>query len=161
MSRSLKLLLYSADHFEWNATLSTTGQPEQFLYLRNYLQFYTNHQEFHREKDIGSGNEFIGLVFFIQVMFEIPSFLLEVGLGKRKEPEEVILFSMSIFILRMVLYGFISDLNLVQILYTLNENHITGGYISRIALIGIDMHGNLIFRIYPYQNISKYQFTIS
>jgi hypothetical protein len=73
----------------------------------------------------------------------------------------VVSFLGIILILRMVLYGFISDLNLVQILYPLNENHITGGYISRIGLIGINMHGNLIFRIYPYQNISKYQFTIS
>lgn len=60
-------------------------------------------------KDIGSGNEFIGLVFFIQAMFEIPAFLLGVKLIRKNRPEKVILFSMLISMLRMVLYGFISN----------------------------------------------------
>ena len=60
-------------------------------------------------KDIGSGNEFIGLVFFIQAMFEIPTFLLGVKLIRKNRPEKVILFSMLISMLRMVFYGFISD----------------------------------------------------
>ena len=60
-------------------------------------------------KDIGSGNEFIGLVFFIQAVFEIPSFLLGVKLIRKNKPEHIILFSMLISMLRMVLYGFISD----------------------------------------------------
>jgi len=58
-------------------------------------------------KDIGSGNSFIGLVFFIQAGFEIPSFLLGVRLMKRMKPEKIIIFTMLVSALRMVLYGFI------------------------------------------------------
>ncbi len=59
-------------------------------------------------KDIGSGSSFIGLVFFLQAGFEIPSFLLGVRLVRKMKPERIILFSMLISAMRMVLYGFIS-----------------------------------------------------
>jgi PPP family 3-phenylpropionic acid transporter len=59
-------------------------------------------------KDIGSGSSFIGLVFFIQAGFEIPSFLLGVRLARKMKPERIILFSMLISCMRMILYGFIA-----------------------------------------------------
>ena len=59
-------------------------------------------------RDIGAGSSFIGLVFFVQAGFEIPSFLIGVRLVRRMKPERIILFSMLISALRMVFYGFIS-----------------------------------------------------
>ena len=59
-------------------------------------------------KDLGSGSAFIGLVFFIQALFEIPSFLLGVKLARKMKPERIILFAMVTSAMRMVLYGFIS-----------------------------------------------------
>jgi len=89
---------YSFGHFRlWNSA----GYGIAISPLYQFLNLYY--------KDIGSGNDFIGLIFFVQAMFEIPSFLLGVRLVKRKEPEKVILFSMLISMLRMGLYGFISD----------------------------------------------------
>lgn len=59
-------------------------------------------------KDIGAGSSFIGLVFFIQAGFEIPSFLMGVRLVRKMKAEKIILFSMMISTFRMVLYGFIA-----------------------------------------------------
>ncbi|MEX0987417.1 MAG: MFS transporter [Bacteroidales bacterium] len=59
-------------------------------------------------KDIGADNSFIGLVFFIQAGFELPSFLVGVRLAKKIKPEKLILFSMFVSISRMLLYGLIS-----------------------------------------------------
>ena len=58
-------------------------------------------------KDIGAGNAFLGLAFFVQAGFEIPTFLIVVWLAKRLKPEKIILFSIFISMIRMILYGFI------------------------------------------------------
>ena len=52
-------------------------------------------------KDIGSGSSFIGLVFFLQAGFEIPSFLLGVRLARKTNPDRIILFAMIISCMRM------------------------------------------------------------
>lgn len=59
--------------------------------------------------DIGAENSFIGWVFFIQAIFEVPTFLLGARLLKKKKPEKVILLSMFVSAARMIFYGFISD----------------------------------------------------
>lgn len=60
-------------------------------------------------KDIGAETSFIGWVFFIQALFEVPAFLVGAWLMKRKSPEKIILFAMFVSFLRMVFYGFIHD----------------------------------------------------
>ncbi len=60
-------------------------------------------------KDIGASTSFIGWVFFIQALFELPAFLIGARLLKRKRPEAVILFAMAVSFFRMVLYGLIQD----------------------------------------------------
>lgn len=60
-------------------------------------------------KDIGAGNSFIGLVFFVQATFEIPAFLFGVYLVKRMKAERIIVFAMFVSTLRLLFYGFISD----------------------------------------------------
>jgi PPP family 3-phenylpropionic acid transporter len=60
-------------------------------------------------KDIGAETSFIGWVFFIQALFEVPAFLIGARLLKGKKPERIILFSMVISFLRMVFYGIIQD----------------------------------------------------
>ena len=60
-------------------------------------------------KDIGASTSFIGWVFFIQALFELPAFLIGARLLKRKRPEAVILFAMAVSFFRMVLYGLIKD----------------------------------------------------
>ncbi|MBE0653206.1 MAG: MFS transporter [Bacteroidales bacterium] len=59
-------------------------------------------------KDIGAGNALLGLAFFIQAGFEMPTFLIGVWLAKRAKPEMIILFSIFISMIRMILYGFIT-----------------------------------------------------
>jgi PPP family 3-phenylpropionic acid transporter len=60
-------------------------------------------------KDIGAETSFIGWVFFIQALFEVPAFLIGARLLKGKRPERIILFAMVISFLRMVFYGIIQD----------------------------------------------------
>jgi PPP family 3-phenylpropionic acid transporter len=59
--------------------------------------------------EIGASNKIIGSAFAIQAGFEIPFFLFGIKLVKRTSPEFVILMAMFVSILRMVLYGFISN----------------------------------------------------
>lgn len=59
--------------------------------------------------EIGASNKLIGAAFAIQAGFEIPFFLFGIKLIKRTSPEFVILLAMFVSILRMVLYGFISN----------------------------------------------------
>ncbi len=59
--------------------------------------------------EIGATNKLIGIAFAIQAGFEIPFFLFGIKLVKRTSPEFVILLAMFVSILRMVLYGFISN----------------------------------------------------
>ncbi len=59
-------------------------------------------------KDIGADNAFLGWVFFIQAIIEVPLFLLGVKAVKRYRAERVILFAMLVSAGRMLLYGFIS-----------------------------------------------------
>jgi PPP family 3-phenylpropionic acid transporter len=58
--------------------------------------------------DIGASNALLGLAFFVQAGFEMPTFLIGVWLLKRAKPEQIILFSIFISMIRMVLYGFIA-----------------------------------------------------
>ncbi len=60
-------------------------------------------------KDIGAETSFIGWVFFIQALFEVPAFLIGARLLKGKKPERIILFAMVISFLRMLFYGIIQD----------------------------------------------------
>ncbi|MFZ5942195.1 MAG: MFS transporter [Bacteroidota bacterium] len=59
-------------------------------------------------KDIGADNQLLGIAFFIQAGFEIPSFLLAVWLAKKVPARQIILFAMIVSTLRLVLYGFIT-----------------------------------------------------
>lgn len=59
--------------------------------------------------EIGASNKLIGTAFAIQAGFEIPFFLFGIKLVKRTSPEFVILLAMTVSILRMVMYGFISN----------------------------------------------------
>ncbi len=60
-------------------------------------------------KDIGASAEFIGVVFFVQAIPEIPAFIVGSRLTRRIGAERIILLSMSVSLFRMVLYGLISD----------------------------------------------------
>ncbi len=60
-------------------------------------------------KDIGAETSFIGWVFFIQALFEVPAFLLGARIMKRKKSEWIILFTMLVSLLRMVAYGLIHE----------------------------------------------------
>ena len=59
--------------------------------------------------EIGASNKLIGTAFAIQAGFEIPFFLFGIKLVKRTSPEFVILLAMFVSILRLILYGFISN----------------------------------------------------
>jgi PPP family 3-phenylpropionic acid transporter len=59
--------------------------------------------------EIGASNKLIGTAFAIQAGFEIPFFLFGIKLVKRTSPEFVILLAMFVSIIRMFLYGFISN----------------------------------------------------
>ena len=59
-------------------------------------------------KDIGASPPFIGWVFFVQAIPEIPAFLLGGMIVKRLGAEKMILLSIGVSLMRMVLYGLIS-----------------------------------------------------
>ena len=59
--------------------------------------------------DIGAGESFIGWVFFVQAIPEIPAYIVGTRLVKRVGAERMILFSMVISVLRLVFYGLISQ----------------------------------------------------
>lgn len=59
--------------------------------------------------DIGASASFIGWVFFVQAIPEIPAFLVGSRIVKRLGAEKTILISMLVSMLRMVLYGLISN----------------------------------------------------
>ena len=58
--------------------------------------------------DIGASDSFIGWVFFVQAIPEIPAYFIVSKIVKRSGPEKVILFSMAISMLRMLCYGLIA-----------------------------------------------------
>jgi len=59
-------------------------------------------------RDIGADNRLLGIAFFVQAGFEIPTFLLAVRLAKKMKPERIILAAMLVSLIRLVLYGFIT-----------------------------------------------------
>ena len=69
--------------------------------LHQFINLYYN--------EIGASNRLIGTAFAIQAGFEIPFFIFGVKLVKRTSPEFVILLAMFVSIIRMVLYGLISN----------------------------------------------------
>jgi PPP family 3-phenylpropionic acid transporter len=58
--------------------------------------------------DIGAGDSFIGWVFFVQAIPEIPAYFVAARWVKRSGPEKLILFAMAVSMLRMLGYGLIS-----------------------------------------------------
>jgi len=58
--------------------------------------------------DIGASESFIGWVFFVQAIPEIPAFFIGARIVKRIGAEKMILLSMGVSLLRMVVYGLIS-----------------------------------------------------
>jgi PPP family 3-phenylpropionic acid transporter len=59
--------------------------------------------------DIGASNSFIGWVFFVQAIPEIPAYFVASRMVRRTGSEKVILFAMAVSMLRMVFYGLISS----------------------------------------------------
>jgi len=59
--------------------------------------------------DIGAGNSFIGWVFFVQAIPEIPAYFIASRMVRRSGPEKVILLAMAVSMLRMLFYGLISN----------------------------------------------------
>jgi PPP family 3-phenylpropionic acid transporter len=59
--------------------------------------------------DIGASDSFIGWVFFVQAVPEIPAYFIASRMVGRRGPEKVILFSMAISMLRMFAYGMIAN----------------------------------------------------
>jgi MFS family permease len=59
--------------------------------------------------DIGASDSFIGWVFFVQAIPEIPAYFIVSRIVKRSGPEKVILFSMAVSMLRMLSYGLIAN----------------------------------------------------
>jgi PPP family 3-phenylpropionic acid transporter len=60
-------------------------------------------------KDIGANNSFIGWVLFVQAIPEIPAYIVGTRIIKRIGAERMILLSMGISLLRMVLYGLVTQ----------------------------------------------------
>jgi len=60
-------------------------------------------------KDIGAGNSFIGWVLFVQAIPEIPAYIVGTRIIKRFGAERMILLSMAVSLLRMVLYGLVTQ----------------------------------------------------
>jgi len=58
--------------------------------------------------DIGADASFIGWVFFLQAIPEIPAYLIGTRIVKRIGAEKMILISMVVTMLRLVFYGFIT-----------------------------------------------------
>lgn len=82
-------------------------------------------------KDIGASTSFIGWVFFIQALFEVPAFLIGARLLKQRKPERIILFAMIVSFLRLVGYGLIRD---PQVAISLSAFH---GITIAFFLIGV------------------------
>jgi PPP family 3-phenylpropionic acid transporter len=59
--------------------------------------------------DIGASESFIGWVFFVQAIPEIPAYFIASRWVKRSGPEKLILFAMAVSMLRMLGYGLISQ----------------------------------------------------
>jgi PPP family 3-phenylpropionic acid transporter len=59
--------------------------------------------------DIGADNSFIGWVLFVQAIPEIPAYIVGTRIIKRIGAERMILLSMAVSLLRMVLYGFVTQ----------------------------------------------------
>ena len=60
-------------------------------------------------KEIGGDNNIIGIAYLIQAGCEIPFFIFGAKMVKRTSAEFTLLLAMAVSMLRMVLYGFISD----------------------------------------------------
>jgi len=58
--------------------------------------------------DIGASASFIGWVFFVQAIPEIPAYLIGTRIVKRIGAENMILLSMGVTMLRLVFYGLIA-----------------------------------------------------
>jgi PPP family 3-phenylpropionic acid transporter len=59
--------------------------------------------------DIGASNTFIGWVFFLQALPEIPAYFLASRMVKRVGAEKVILFAIGVSALRLLFYGLITE----------------------------------------------------
>ena len=59
--------------------------------------------------DIGASNSFIGWVFFVQAIPEIPAYFIASRWVRRTGPHRIILFAMAVSMLRMLAYGLISN----------------------------------------------------
>jgi len=68
--------------------------------LMQFINLYYN--------DIGASASFIGWVFFVQAIPEIPAYIIGTRVVKRIGAEKMIILSMVVSLLRLVLYGFIS-----------------------------------------------------
>ena len=60
-------------------------------------------------KEIGAQNSLIGIAYIIQAGCEIPFFIFGAKMVKKTSAEFTIMLAMTVSILRMVLYGFISN----------------------------------------------------
>lgn len=60
-------------------------------------------------KDIGASASFIGWVFFLQAIPEIPAYIIGTRIVKQIGAEKMILLSMGISLLRLVFYGMITQ----------------------------------------------------
>jgi PPP family 3-phenylpropionic acid transporter len=68
--------------------------------LMQFINLYYN--------DIGASTSFIGWVFFLQAIPEIPAYIIGTRIVKRIGAENMILLSMAVSLLRLVFYGLIS-----------------------------------------------------
>jgi PPP family 3-phenylpropionic acid transporter len=68
--------------------------------LMQFINLYYN--------DIGASASFIGWVFFLQALPEIPAYIVGTRIVKRIGAENMILLSMAVSLLRLVFYGLIS-----------------------------------------------------
>lgn len=69
--------------------------------LMQFINLYYN--------DIGANASFIGWVFFVQAILEIPAYIIGTRIVKRIGAEKMILLSMMVSLLRLVFYGLISQ----------------------------------------------------
>ena len=69
--------------------------------LMQFINLYYN--------DIGASASFIGWVFFLQALPEIPAYIIGTRIVKRIGAEKMILLSMGISLLRLVFYGLITQ----------------------------------------------------
>lgn len=68
--------------------------------LMQFINLYYN--------DIGASASFIGWVFFLQAIPEIPAYIVGTRIVKRIGAENMILLSMAVSLLRLIFYGLIS-----------------------------------------------------